>query len=81
MNMGQDELQEKLEALEAGEPLDLCAAGLEEEESALLHLAANLQTNPGPGSRCSSSGCATRIVNGEGTNHGWRNHAKQKNLV
>lgn len=48
MNTGQDKLQEKLEALEAGEPLDVCVVGLDEEEATLLHLAAQLQQVPVP---------------------------------
>ena len=37
MNIEQDELQRRLEALEAGEPFDVCVAGLEEGEAIVLY--------------------------------------------
>ncbi len=43
MNKLEDLLQERLEQLEAGQPLAVCLAGLPEEEAKLLRLTADLQ--------------------------------------
>lgn len=48
MNMEQDELQRRLEALEAGEPFTDCVAGLDGEDAELLELVTNLRHIPIP---------------------------------